>query len=78
MPVPEQPTASVDPRRCPLCGDGNACGIAEGKSTCWCFEATISPETLARVPAEAREKACVCRGCVEGEALTAIGTLKKG
>ena len=63
-----EPTV-VDPKRCPLCGDGNACGMAEGKSSCWCFEAHIAPEVLERVPAEARDRACVCQGCA---GLTAI------
>jgi hypothetical protein len=63
----------VDPRRCPLCGNGNACGMAEGAKTCWCFEASISPEVIDRVPAEARNVACVCQGCATaGPALATI------
>jgi hypothetical protein len=65
-------TPAVDPRRCPLCGDGNACGMAEGASSCWCFEATIPPEVIERVPAEARDRACVCQGCAAGQTLTPI------
>ena len=71
-------TASpMDPRRCPLCGDGNACGMAEGAETCWCFDTTVPDEVIDRVPAEARDVACVCRACASGqrgpaEALTSI------
>jgi hypothetical protein len=30
---------------------------------CWCFDVTIKPEALERVPAEARGIACVCAAC---------------
>lgn len=60
-------TGTADPRRCPLCGEGNACGMAAGAGTCWCFSATIPPEVLERVPAEARGEACVCRTCASGQ-----------
>lgn len=53
----------VDPARCPLCAQPNACQIAAGSSTCWCFEATVPAAVLARVPAAAQGVACVCRGC---------------
>jgi len=38
--------------RCPLCGGPNECGLAAGRSECWCFEAKIAPEVLERVPEE--------------------------
>ncbi|WP_437927803.1 cysteine-rich CWC family protein [Sorangium sp. So ce291] len=53
----------ADPSRCPLCGEANACGMAEGASTCWCFETSIPAEVLERVPEAARGVACVCRAC---------------
>jgi hypothetical protein len=56
-------TVAVDPHRCPLCGEPNGCGMAEGKPACWCFEVSIDAETLARVPPEAQGQACVCRSC---------------
>ena len=52
-------------RACPLCGRPNACGAAEGRGRCWCFELKIPAELLARLPPEARGKACVCRYCIE-------------
>lgn len=52
---------------CPLCGGANECGIAEGKSTCWCFSATIAPEVLARVPEDQRNVNCICRTCAEAK-----------
>jgi hypothetical protein len=54
---------AVDPHHCPLCGEPNSCGMAEGKSSCWCFEASIDADTLARIPPEAQGKSCICRGC---------------
>lgn len=53
----------VDPSRCPLCGDDNACGAVSGSRTCWCHAVRIPPEVLARVPLEAKDVACVCAKC---------------
>ena len=59
----EPMSAAVDPSRCPLCGDANACGMAAGKADCWCMSAKIAPEVLARVPPAARDEVCVCERC---------------
>ena len=58
----------VDPRRCPLCGELNECGIAAGASTCWCFTTEIPPDVRDRIPPAARDLACVCRACAERQA----------
>ena len=58
--------SAVDEKRCPLCGEGNACGMAAGKGTCWCKALKIPAEVLERVPAEARDTACVCERCATG------------
>ena len=50
---------------CPLCGGPNDCGIAQGKSDCWCFSTSIPPDVLARVPEDQRNVTCVCRTCAE-------------
>lgn len=66
--------AAVDPQRCPLCGQGNRCAQEEARATglpqppCWCTRATFSAELLARIPAEARQRACVCAACAAGTA----------
>jgi len=52
-----------DPARCPVCTQANDCGMARGESTCWCFEAVISPTALDAVPEEALGKICICRRC---------------
>ena len=56
-------TAAVDPSRCPLCGEANACGTAAGKGDCWCMSVTIPAEVLERVPPGARDAVCVCQRC---------------
>ncbi len=53
----------VDPRRCPLCGNSNQCGIATGEKSCWCFSQPIPQGVLQKLPAEARGVMCVCRIC---------------
>ena len=57
-----------DPTRCPSCGQANECAIAAGQSaeSCWCMAVTIDRETIARIPAEARGKVCICRHCASG------------
>ena len=59
----------IDPSRCPLCGQPNACAMqaaqASGESPgpCWCVNETFSPELLARVPVPAQQRACICPRC---------------
>lgn len=54
---------TIDPARCPLCGEPNDCQIAAGRTKCWCFESAVPADVLARVPLEAQGVACVCRRC---------------
>ena len=59
-----------DPTRCPLCGGDNRCAMELEKATgqvqppCWCVSQTFSADLLARLPAEAQDKACICGACV--------------
>jgi hypothetical protein len=62
-----RPPVDSDPARCPLCGGPNDCQhctTAAYKGPCWCESAKIPDELLARVPLEARNRACLCRACV--------------
>lgn len=61
------PRVKVDPRRCPLCGEANACAVASGQppESCWCMSASMPPKLLALVPADAAGKACICAACVK-------------
>jgi hypothetical protein len=56
-------TSAIDPARCPLCDQANHCGLAAGRATCWCFDAPVPADVLARVPLDARGVACVCQPC---------------
>jgi hypothetical protein len=59
--------SSAEPSKttCPLCGSANLCGLEAGQATCWCGEVRIAAEQLARIPAELRGKACLCRACAQ-------------
>jgi Cysteine-rich CWC len=60
-----QPANSVDPKRCPLCGNANQCGMTTGSEKCWCFTAIIGGDVLARVAKQARDSACICEQCAQ-------------
>jgi hypothetical protein len=57
---------------CPLCGQTNQCAMEAERVTgvkqppCWCTQATFTAELLARIPAPARGKACICAACATG------------
>jgi Cysteine-rich CWC len=69
MQPPPDTSTSVDPTRCPLCGQPNACASEVERATgvpqppCWCVTARFTPELLRQVPAAAQGKACICRAC---------------
>ncbi|WP_332813043.1 cysteine-rich CWC family protein [Ramlibacter sp.] len=64
----------VDPMLCPLCGQANRCAHELEKASgrpqppCWCTGVDFAPELLARVPAEATARACICPACAAGSA----------
>ncbi len=66
--------APVDACACPLCGQPNQCAMEVAKATgqpiakCWCVNVSFSAELLAKVPAAAQNKACICQACVAKEA----------
>ena len=68
------PTASaLDPSRCPLCGQPNRCAMEVQRETgvaqppCWCTGVSFDAALLARVPAEAQQRACICHACALAE-----------
>ncbi|WP_310614301.1 cysteine-rich CWC family protein [Limnohabitans sp.] len=67
--MPKPLSASVDSCACPLCGQPNQCAMEVGKANgqpvakCWCVDVSFSPELLAKVPAAAQNKACICQAC---------------
>lgn len=57
-----------DAARCPLCGRANECAmcsLSPRKGPCWCESEDIPAALLARIPEAQRNRACVCRTCVE-------------
>ncbi|MEJ8840423.1 cysteine-rich CWC family protein [Ramlibacter sp. AN1133] len=57
---------------CPLCGRPNRCAMELERETgvkqqaCWCTQVAFGAELLARVPAEAQRRACICPACARG------------
>lgn len=64
--APAEPSP-VDPSRCPLCGEDNACGARRGAGTCWCFSIQISDEVIERIPPALRNVACLCERCASAD-----------
>jgi hypothetical protein len=63
--------STVDPSLCPVCGEPNTCGMSQGKqdnTECWCFNLKIPQASLDRVPAEAKNVACICPRCAAAQA----------
>ena len=57
-----------DSGQCPLCrqpNDCQLCTLSASQGPCWCVRVEIPDELLARVPVELRNRACICRNCVE-------------
>lgn len=60
--------ATFDPASCPLCGRANDCLLCSPvayKGRCWCAQEEIPAELLDRVPEPLRNRACICRRCLE-------------
>jgi len=58
---------------CPVCEGPNECGGAAGKVPCWCSSVKISLEALVAMPAEARERICMCPRCAATAPWTRLG-----
>jgi hypothetical protein len=55
-----------DTQHCPACGALNQCSLADPRSAtlaCWCYSVNIDPAVLQALPAELRNKACLCPRC---------------
>ena len=64
------PKSGPDPSVCPLCQRPNQCRLCTDttyKGPCWCERVEIPAALLARVPAELRNRACICQDCIEKE-----------
>ncbi|PUE51917.1 cysteine-rich CWC family protein [Limnohabitans parvus] len=71
---------ALDPCRCPLCGQPNACAMAmpqacdAASGPCWCTRVQFSADLLKQVPEAARNKACICAACVAASEQPSPGT----
>ena len=69
---------ALDPCRCPLCGQPNACAMATpsqaASGPCWCTLVQFSGDLLKQVPEVARNKACICAACVATSGQPSQGT----
>lgn len=57
----------ADPHECPSCGEPNACALARGESSCWCFGEAPPSVSREQVPEELRGVACLCWACMRDE-----------
>ena len=64
----------LDPMVCPLCGGPNGCAMEQERASgqpqrpCWCTQASFTPALLARLPEDARRRACICAACARAAA----------
>ncbi|MDD2057715.1 cysteine-rich CWC family protein [Pseudomonas sp. GD03860] len=57
-----------DTQHCPACGASNRCSLADPRTAakaCWCYGVSIDPKVLEALPAELRDKACLCPACAQ-------------
>ncbi len=57
----------IETSKCPLCGAPNQCALAADPAAteCWCDDKLFPRELLAKIPAEADRRACICQDCLE-------------
>ncbi|MGO4889208.1 cysteine-rich CWC family protein [Anaerobacillus sp. MEB173] len=55
----------TNPKKCPLCNKDNDCGNERGEATCWCSTAFFPEGIFKLVPEKKRNKACICKECLE-------------
>ena len=57
----------VDPALCPLCGEPNACALANApgatRAECWCASRRFDAPLLARVAPASAGRACIWSRC---------------
>ncbi|MWV13231.1 hypothetical protein F3I62_14080 [Pseudomonas sp. R-28-1W-6] len=59
----------TDASHCPRCGQLNRCaqaGQSEPVQDCWCFHSPVDAAVLDSLPAEQRDRACLCPRCARG------------
>lgn len=58
---------NTDTTLCPLCGSDNACARAADPTAenCWCSKVTFPAAVFEQLPAEEKNRRCICAECVE-------------
>ena len=65
--------SELSPTQCPLCGRLNRCAMEIARESgaepgrCWCMDLDFSAELLAKVPAAAVRRACICEDCARAQ-----------
>ena len=60
--------SSINPARCPLCGEPNDCRLCSPLARpgpCWCVAEQFPAELLELVPEPLVNRACICRSCLQ-------------
>ncbi|MEH6469018.1 MAG: cysteine-rich CWC family protein [Porticoccus sp.] len=57
-------TGTIDPQKCPLCGQSNYCGVKEEGADCWCRSEIFPEALLSNIPVEHARQTCICQRCV--------------
>jgi hypothetical protein len=53
---------------CPICQQINHCGIAAGKTECWCFTTPVPDAARQQVPEADQMRRCICEICARAAA----------
>ncbi|QQE10610.1 cysteine-rich CWC family protein [Planctomycetota bacterium] len=57
---------SINEKLCPLCNQPNNCHMHQTEAgECWCIAVTIPQELLDQIPEYLKNKACICKTCVD-------------
>ncbi|WP_434610074.1 cysteine-rich CWC family protein [Pseudomonas sp. D2-30] len=57
-----------EPDHCPACGGANDCTLADPRTAdraCWCYGVSIDPAVLLALPADLRNRSCLCPRCAQ-------------
>ncbi|MDP8268867.1 MAG: cysteine-rich CWC family protein [Candidatus Tenebribacter davisii] len=49
---------------CPICGKDNNC-MVQCEEPCWCLKIEIPQELINLIPADKKNKACICLKCIQ-------------
>ncbi|MDA9557954.1 cysteine-rich CWC family protein [Vibrio sp.] len=56
--IMQQTRSEISTHSCPSCTKPTYCGIADGQTSCWCFDVEV------KSCENKKEKTCLCRACL--------------